>query len=189
MYGKQTECAIAVMSRLAEVYNGGKTHLTTTDIARSRGLQLSYVKKIIGVLSRSDLVTVVRGPGGGTTMARDPKTITLEDVFNLFEFSNIDDVRCPFRTHPDNLQSSCILHEKLMPVRQAMINLLKGTTFEVFCIASGSNRSSSKVRRKTKTKGQRKSYRAPRTASSRPMMFQCPAMRLDTGSDDGGSHG
>lgn len=175
------------MSRLAEAYNGGKTHLTTTDIARSRGLQLSYVKKIIGVLSRSDLVTVVRGPGGGTTMARDPKTITLEDVFNLFEFSNIDGVRCPFRTHSDNVQSSCMLHEKLIPVRLAMIKLLQGTTFEVFCNASGSSRSPCNARRKTKTAGQRKSYRAPRTASSRPMMFQCPAMRLDIPGDDGGS--
>ena len=177
------------MSRLAEVYNGGKTHLTTTDIARSRGLQLSYVKKIIGILSRSDLVTVVRGPGGGTTMARDPKTITLEDVFNLFEFSNIDDARCPFRTHPDNVQSSCALHEKLIPVRLAMINLLQETTFEVFCIASGSNRSPSKAQRKTKTTARRKSYRAPRTATSRPMMFQCPAMRPDSGSDDDESRG
>ncbi len=184
MYGKQTECAIAVLSRLAEVYRGGKTYLTATDIARSRGLQLSYVKKIIGILSQSDLVTVVRGPGGGTTMARDPHTITLEEVFDLFEFSH-QDVRCPFRTHHIHGKSSCVLHEKLMPVRQAMIDLLQETTFEVFCHTSGSNRPPNKVQKKTKTAGQRNSYRAPRTATSRPMMFQCPAMRLDTGSDDG----
>ena len=39
MYGKQTETAIASVSRLAEVYDGGKTRLSSADIARDRGLQ------------------------------------------------------------------------------------------------------------------------------------------------------
>ena len=119
-------------------------------------------------------------------MAREPKTITLEDVFNLFEFSS-QDVRCPFRAHLGNDQSSCVLHEKLMPVRRAMINLLRGTTFEAFCNTTGVNRSPGKGLRKTKTTGPRKSYRAPRTTTSRTMMFQCPAMGLDIESDDGES--
>ncbi len=34
---KQTECAIAAMSRLAEVYDGAKTRLSANDIAKSRG--------------------------------------------------------------------------------------------------------------------------------------------------------
>ena len=33
MYGKQTERAIAAMSRLAEVWDGGRTRLSATDIA------------------------------------------------------------------------------------------------------------------------------------------------------------
>ena len=38
MYGKQTERAIGAMSRLAEVWDGGKTRLSAFEIADQRGL-------------------------------------------------------------------------------------------------------------------------------------------------------
>ena len=47
MYGKQTETAIAAMSRLAEVYDGGKTRLSAAEIAADRNLQRPFVGKIL----------------------------------------------------------------------------------------------------------------------------------------------
>ena len=45
MYGKQTECAIGCASRLAEVFDGGKTRLNAAEIAAARGLQPPSVAK------------------------------------------------------------------------------------------------------------------------------------------------
>ena len=65
MYGKQTERAIGAMSRLAEVWDGGKTRLSAFEIADQRGLPRPMVAKILTTLSQANLVTGSPGPGGG----------------------------------------------------------------------------------------------------------------------------
>ena len=65
MYGKQTECAIAAISRLAEVYDGGLTNLSADNIADSRGLPRPFVRKVLSILAQAGLVIGSRGPGGG----------------------------------------------------------------------------------------------------------------------------
>ena len=85
MYGRQTETAIAAVSRLSEVYDGGATRLSASEIARDRGLQAPSVAKILTTLSQAGLVGGMPGPGGGYALARDPSEITVRDVFALFE--------------------------------------------------------------------------------------------------------
>ncbi len=53
MYGKATQNAIAAMSRLAEVYDGGKTRISAADIAASRDLQKPFVSKLLSTLSNA----------------------------------------------------------------------------------------------------------------------------------------
>ena len=65
MYGKQTERAIGAMSRLAEVWDEGKTRLSAFEIADERGLPRPMVAKILTALSQAHLVTGSPGPGGG----------------------------------------------------------------------------------------------------------------------------
>ncbi len=134
MYGKQTEYAIAAMSRLAEVYDGGKTRLSAADIADARGLQRPSVAKILSVLSQAGLVIGSRGPGGGSTLARDPKLIKLYDVFMLFE-REVNTDSCPFSGHLCSDVQPCAIHKKLVAVQKAMDRLLHETTFDEFRLA------------------------------------------------------
>ncbi len=166
MYGKQTECAIAAMSRLAEVYDGGETRLSAADIADSRGLQRPFVAKILSVLSQAGLVTGSRGPGGGCALARDPKRIKLYDVFKLFERED-DSTNCPFGGGRCGVGHPCPLHDKLVSVQKAMDRLLHETTFEGFRIAYKKDGRRTKPSPTRKTKRKRESYRAPRTTSRR----------------------
>ena len=55
MYGKQTERAIAALSRLAEVWDGGRTRLSSVDIADNRGLPRPMVAKLLTTLSQGGL--------------------------------------------------------------------------------------------------------------------------------------
>ena len=64
MYGKQTETAIAAMSRLAEMYTDQPVRQSAIEIADVRGLQRPFVAKILTVLSQAGLVNGTRGPGG-----------------------------------------------------------------------------------------------------------------------------
>lgn len=171
MYGKQSECALSAISRLAEVYDGGTTRLSAADIANSRGLPLSYVKKILSILALVGLVSRTRGPGGGTTLLKEPKAIRLIDVLQLFELS---EDKSHGRTHRDADDGffKYLTHPKLRPVREAMENLLMRTTFEVFQPANtpGPGRSAGPQGRKRKRK--RESYRASPNASIRRFLYR-----------------
>lgn len=165
MYGKQAECAIAVMSRLAEVYDGGETLLSAVDVADSRGLQRPFVAKILTQLSQAGLVIGARGPGGGATLARHPKNIKLIDVFEIFERTNTDD-RCPFGGGRCGTGKPCPLHDKLVAVQKAMDHLLNDTTFDHFRTVKIEKSSKSSASKKKKS-NKRESYRATRKKSGR----------------------
>ncbi|HMQ16719.1 MAG TPA: Rrf2 family transcriptional regulator [Phycisphaerae bacterium] len=134
MYGRQTECAIAAMSRLAEVYDGGKTRLSAAEIADSRNLPRPFVAKILSVLSQAGLVTGSRGPGGGAALARHPARIRLYDVFKLFEREN-ESKACPFGGGVCGAGEPCPLHQKLTTLHEALHALVHDTTFDEFRVA------------------------------------------------------
>lgn len=131
MYGKATECGIAAMSRLAEVYDEGKTRLSAQEIARDRGLLKPFVGKVLTTLSQAGLVKGSRGPGGGFTLARHPSEIRIFDVFKLFERED-DSELCPFGGGVCGVGVNCALHEKLAAVQDAVNHVLHDTTFEDF---------------------------------------------------------
>lgn len=131
MYGKQTETAIAAMSRLAEVWDGGETRMSASEIANDRGLQRPFVGKILSALSQAGLVDGSPGPGGGYTLARSPQEITVHQVYRLFERED-ENVECPFGGGICGVGEPCALHDKLVHLKSTLDELLHGTTFEEF---------------------------------------------------------
>jgi Rrf2 family protein len=131
MYGKRTACAIAAVSRLAEVYDEGRTRLSAADIADSRGFSIPTVSKTLSVLSQAGLVKGSPGPGGGFSLARPAEEIRLVDVLRLFE--RIEETRqCPFGGGICGEGGICPLHDRLAAVRDAMDRFLYDTTFQAF---------------------------------------------------------
>ncbi len=131
MYGKQTERAIASMSRLSEVWDGGRTRLSAEDIASHRGLPRPMVAKILTSLSQAHLVVGSPGPGGGYALARAPHLITLQEVADIFERVNHDHA-CPFGGGVCGVGAPCALHDRLVGAQRDIRNFLTQTTFEVF---------------------------------------------------------
>ncbi|MFK7959507.1 MAG: Rrf2 family transcriptional regulator [Phycisphaerales bacterium] len=131
MYGKQTETAIAAMSRLAEVYDEGRTRLSATEIATDRGLQRPFVGKILSTLSQAGLVDGSPGPGGGYMLARTPGDITIFDVYRLFERED-SSVECPFGGGICGVGEACALHDRLVDLKETLDRMLHETTFEDF---------------------------------------------------------
>ncbi|NNF42167.1 MAG: Rrf2 family transcriptional regulator [Phycisphaerales bacterium] len=155
------------MSRLAEVYDGGTTLLSAAEIAESRGLQKPFVAKLLSTLSTAGLVNGTRGPGGGFTLARDPRKITLQDVFVLFERED-ESLACPFGGGVCGVGDPCPLHDKLVNVKKTMDELLLMTKFEVFRVAYQDDERRPTKSRRTKTKKKKRSrdsYRATRGRS------------------------
>ena len=162
VYGKATETAIAAMSRLAEVYDGGTTLLTASQIAEDRSLQRPFVAKVLTTLSQAGLVTGSRGPGGGFSLALEPSEICLYDVFVLFEREDEGDA-CPFGGGICGVGDPCPLHEKLVHVQTAVDGVLHETTFEEFRAAYQDEGLRPATRRSSKKKKARQSFRATKS--------------------------
>lgn len=131
MYGKQTERAIAAMSRLAEVWDGGRTRLSSVDIADNRGLPRPMVAKLLTTLSQGGLVSGSPGPGGGYALARPPAEITFRQVFELFEREDKSHA-CPFGGGICGAGDPCAMHDRLLEVQANVACFLNETTFERF---------------------------------------------------------
>jgi Rrf2 family iron-sulfur cluster assembly transcriptional regulator len=135
MYGKQTERAIGAMSRLAEVWDGGKTRLSAFDIADERSLPRPMVAKILTALSQANLVVGSPGPGGGYALSRPPSEITLRQVYELFEREDTS-TTCPFGGGVCGAGEPCALHDRLVDMQRKISDFLCQTTFEDFRVAS-----------------------------------------------------
>jgi Rrf2 family protein len=131
MYGKQTERAIAAMSRLAEVWDGGRTRLSSIDIADNRGLPRPMVAKLLTTLSQGGLVSGSPGPGGGYALARPPAEITFRQVYELFEREDVSHT-CPFGGGVCGSGDPCAMHDRLLAVQGNVNRYLNETTFECF---------------------------------------------------------
>ncbi len=135
MYGKQTERAIAAISRLAEVWDGGVTRLSAMEIADQRSLPRPMVAKILTALSQAGLVVGSPGPGGGYALARHPSKIALDEVHVLFEHEDRSHL-CPFGGGVCGVGEPCALHDKLVEMQSGVRAFLKDTTFEIFRAAA-----------------------------------------------------
>lgn len=131
MYGKQTERAIAAMSRLSEVWDGGRTRLSAMDIAQQRSLPGPMVAKILTALSQAKLVVGSPGPGGGYALSRPPAEITLQEVYDIFEREDTSHL-CPFGGGICGAGEPCAIHDKLVAMQRATKNFLGDNTFEMF---------------------------------------------------------
>ena len=85
--------------------------ITTPRLAQLTRVPPGYLSKVLQRLGRADLVRAQRGVGGGFTLARHPKEISVLDVVNA-----VDPVRrireCPLRIGAHGRQL-CALHRRM----------------------------------------------------------------------------
>jgi Rrf2 family transcriptional regulator, iron-sulfur cluster assembly transcription factor len=129
-YGKTTQTAIALMSRLAEVYDEGRP-VSSLEIARDRNLPQTLVAKLLTVLSQAGLVTGSRGPGGGYRLADKPREISLFDITRVFERSE-GAIICPFGPDWCNRDEKCPLHDDYVKFVEQFDKHLRATRLDVF---------------------------------------------------------
>ena len=72
--------AVTAMLDLTVRYDDGP--VTLADISETQGISLSYLEQLFSKLKKSGLVTGLRGPGGGYTLAHGPQDITIAKVLN-----------------------------------------------------------------------------------------------------------
>lgn len=76
----------ALRSLMFLCWRRGRT-VTAEEIASFYGISRDHIVKVIQELSRRGFVQARRGRGGGSLLARDPKTISVAEIVRAFEGS------------------------------------------------------------------------------------------------------
>ena len=99
--------AVTAMLDLAIHHGGGP--ITLADIAQRQGISLSYLEQLFSRLRKRNLVSSVRGPGGGYTLGRDAGEIFVAQVISAVD-ENVDTTRCG-GAHNCQDNQQCLTHD------------------------------------------------------------------------------
>jgi len=88
-----TKGRYAVTAMLDLAIHGQTKPVSLNDISGRQGISLSYLEQLFAKLRRCDLVTSVRGPGGGYRLSRAESEISIAQVVDAVNES-MDATRC-----------------------------------------------------------------------------------------------
>ena len=88
-----TKGRYAVTAMLDLAIHGQAKPVSLNDISGRQGISLSYLEQLFAKLRRCELVSSVRGPGGGYRLARNGAEISIAEVVDAVNES-MDATRC-----------------------------------------------------------------------------------------------
>ena len=88
-----TKGRYAVTAMLDLALQTGTRPMNLADISQRQGISLSYLEQLFAKLRRNELVTSVRGPGGGYRLSRDSADINVAQIVDAVNES-VDATGC-----------------------------------------------------------------------------------------------
>lgn len=99
--------AVTAILDLAMSQKGGPVSLA--GISERQGISLSYLEQLFGKLRRNELVSSVRGPGGGYLLAKNLEDVSVADIIRAVD-EPIDATSCGGKENCHDDQK-CITHD------------------------------------------------------------------------------
>ena len=72
--------------------NESSTPKTLLEISKYQGISLSYLEHLFSLLRKHDLVSGVRGPGGGYRLKDSPDNITIASIIKAINPEGVSDI-------------------------------------------------------------------------------------------------
>jgi len=118
--------AVTAMIDLAMRQHNGP--VTLAGISQRQKISLSYLEQLFGKLRRHELVESTRGPGGGYTLARPMRDVSVADIIFAVD-EPLDATSCGGKEncHDDG---PCMTHELWANLNKKMIEFLDGVTLQ-----------------------------------------------------------
>ena len=98
-------------------------------IAKAQHLPRSFLAKTFQKFARHGLVQSFRGVDGGFMLARPPATVTLREIVEAVEGSDLFS-RCVFWSDRCSDQNPCPLHARWALLKDRFVKLFENTTLE-----------------------------------------------------------
>ena len=118
----------AVTAMLDLALHGDKGPISLADISRRQHISLSYLEQLFAKLRQRELVSSVRGPGGGYRLARVSDEINVAEIIDAVNES-IDATSCSGK---GNCQSGdvCLTHHLWDDLSHQIHRFLSGITLD-----------------------------------------------------------
>lgn len=123
-----TKGRYAVTAMLDLALNGGKKPVTLADISARQEISLSYLEQLFSRLRRRELVTSIRGPGGGYHLSRGAADIYIADVVDAVNES-LDTTRCGNKGDCQNGEK-CLTHHLWSDLSDQIHQFLSGISLQ-----------------------------------------------------------
>ncbi len=123
-----TKGRYAVTAMLDLAIHHGNGPITLADIAQRQGISLSYLEQLFSRLRKRSLVSSVRGPGGGYSLARDADAINVAEVISAVD-ENVDTTRCHGANNCQNNQR-CLTHDLWHDLSTRIYDYLNGISLQ-----------------------------------------------------------
>lgn len=127
--------AVTAMVDLAMSHGSGP--VTLSDISARQRISLSYLEQLFGKLRRNELVSSVRGPGGGYLLAKSASAISVGEIIRAVD-EPIDATQCGGKENCRDEQK-CITHDLWTDLNRHIFDYLGSITlFELVNRQDGS---------------------------------------------------
>jgi len=114
--------AVTAMLDLAVHQTEGPISLA--DISHRQGISLSYLEQLFAKLRRQELVSSVRGPGGGYRLNREPQDIYVAEIIDSVD-ENVDATKCSGRADCQQGEM-CLSHQLWSELSDEIHHFLAG---------------------------------------------------------------
>ena len=88
-----TKSRYAVMAMIEVAINGGELPMKLANISINQSIPLDYLEQIFLKLKKAELVTSVKGPGGGYKLISTKDNITIANIIDAVD-ENLKMTRC-----------------------------------------------------------------------------------------------
>lgn len=106
--------------------NAQDVPVSLADISERQGISLSYLEQLFAKLRRNELVSSVRGPGGGYQLARAAGDIQIVQVIDAVDES-VDATRCKGKGNCQGGET-CLTHYLWCELSEQIHDFLSGIT-------------------------------------------------------------
>lgn len=121
-----TKGRYAVTAMLDLALNAREIPVSLADISERQGISLSYLEQLFTKLRRNELVSSVRGPGGGYQLARAAADIQIVQVIDAVDES-VDATRCKGKGNCQGGET-CLTHYLWCELSEQIHGFLSGIT-------------------------------------------------------------
>lgn len=123
-----TKGRYAVTAMLDLALHATQGPVSLADISERQGISISYLEQLFAKLRRKQLVTSVRGPGGGYRLSRDGSTIFVAEVIDAVDES-VDATRCQGLGDCQNGET-CLTHDLWQQLSAEIHRFISGISIQ-----------------------------------------------------------